>query len=80
MAHAPVERKVTFATAAAYLASTGLLGVLAGVQDNARLVEWMPNGLAPFVLAVIPTVVTFASGWQAAHTPRAGDVTAPTGG
>ena len=70
MATEPIERKVTFATAAAYLGSTGLLGVLAAVQDDGRLLEWMPDGLSPFVLALVPTLITFASGWKATHTPR----------
>lgn len=67
---AAVEKKVTAASVVAYLASTGLLGVLAAVQGNARLVEWMPDALAPFVLALVPTALTFAAGWQAKHTPR----------
>ncbi|MDH6189107.1 hypothetical protein EES44_24200 [Streptomyces sp. ADI96-15] len=80
MAHAPVERKVTVATAAAYLGSTGLLGILAAVQDNARLLEWLPDGLSPFVLAIVPTCITFAAGWKAAHTPRTDDGAAQSGG
>ncbi|MBV7671364.1 holin [Streptomyces halstedii] len=73
---APVEKKVTAASAGAYLASTGLLASLAAVQDNARLVEWMPDGLAPFVLALVPAAVTFVGGWAARHTPRSryGDI------
>ena len=67
---APVEKKVTAASAATYLASTGLLAILAAVQDNARLIGWMPDALAPFVLALVPTLVTFVSGWAARHTPR----------
>lgn len=67
---APVEKKVTAASAATYLASTGLLAILAAVQDNARLVGWLPDSLAPFVLALVPTAVTFVSGWAARHTPR----------
>ncbi|WP_433341761.1 holin [Streptomyces sp. CA-253872] len=70
MATAPVERKVTAASAAAYLGSTGLLAVLAAVQGDARLVAGLPDWAAPFVLAIVPTLITFASGWQAAHTPR----------
>lgn len=66
----PIEKKVTAASVAAYLASTGLLAILAAVQDNARLVGFLPDGLAPFVLALVPTVVTFVSGWVARHTPR----------
>ncbi|WP_086859924.1 holin [Streptomyces milbemycinicus] len=70
MANGPIERKVSAASAAAYLASTGLLGILAAVQDNARLLEWMPDSLSPFVLAIVPTLTTFAAGWKAKHTPR----------
>jgi hypothetical protein len=68
--HDPVERKVTFATSAAYLGFTGLLGILAAVQDNERLLEPVPDGLSPFLLAIIPTLATFAAGWKAKHTPR----------
>ncbi|WP_199570511.1 holin [Streptomyces murinus] len=66
----PIERKVKAATAAAYVGSAGLLGALVAVQDNARLVGWMPDGLAPFVLALVPTAITAVSGWMARHTPR----------
>lgn len=54
MASAPVEKKVTAATAGTYVASTALLASLAAVQDNARLLEWMPDSLTPFVLALAP--------------------------
>lgn len=67
---APVEKKVGAATVATYLASTGLLAILATVQDNARLLGWMPDSLAPFVLAVVPTAIAFVSGWAAKHSPR----------
>ncbi|MFB6983981.1 holin [Streptomyces scopuliridis] len=69
---APVEKKVTVASAAAYVGSTGLLASLAAAQDNARLIEWMPDGLTPFVLALIPAAITFVGGWKAKHTPRTG--------
>ena len=67
---APVEKKVTAATAAAYVGSTGLLAGLEAVQDHAELVGWMPSALAPFVLALVPAAITFVSGWAAKHTPR----------
>jgi len=67
---APVEKKVTAATVATYLASTGLLAILAAAQGNAELVGFRPDGLAPFVLAVIPTAIAFVSGWAAKHSPR----------
>lgn len=69
-AHARVEDKVSAATAAAYLASTGLLGALAAVEDNARLLSWMPDAVSPFALAIVPTLLTFAAGWKTKHTPR----------
>ncbi|MER5892269.1 holin [Streptomyces sp. NPDC001876] len=67
---ARVEKKVTAASAGAYVASTGLLASLAAVQDDARLVEWMPGVLSPFVLALVPAAITFVGGWLARHTPR----------
>ncbi|MCL7377005.1 holin [Streptomyces sp. 35G-GA-8] len=60
--HAPVERKVSFATAAAYLSSTGILGILAAVQDDAQLLAWMPDSISPFALALVPTAMTFWAG------------------
>lgn len=65
-----VEKKVTAATAGTFLGSTALLSVLEAARDNAELVGWMPSGLAPFVLALVPTAITFVSGWVAKHTPR----------
>jgi hypothetical protein len=70
MASSPIEKKVSAASAATYLASTGLLGILAAVQDDTRLLGFMPDALSPFVLAVVPTLITFAAGWKAKHTPR----------
>lgn len=67
---ARVEKKVTAASAGAYLASTGLLAALTAAQGDSQLVEWMPGSLAPFVLALIPTAITFVGGWVAKHSPR----------
>jgi hypothetical protein len=67
---APIEKKVTAASIAAYLASTGLLAVLTAIQDNAGLVGGLPDPLEPFVLALVPTAITFVGGWAARHTPR----------
>lgn len=67
---APVEKKVTAATAGTYVGSTALLAGLEAVEDHAELVSWMPPGLAPFVLALVPAAITFVSGWATKHTPR----------
>ncbi|WP_282795051.1 holin [Streptomyces sp. CC224B] len=66
----PIERKVRWATAVAYLASSGLLGVMAAVQDNARVLEPMPDGISPLVLALVPGLLTYAAGWKASHPLR----------
>jgi len=67
---APVEKKVTAASVATYLGSTGLLAVLTAVQDNTGLVAGLPDALEPFVLAVVPTAIAFVAGWAAKHSPR----------
>lgn len=67
---APVEKKVTAATLAAYLGSTGLLAVLTAIQDNSGLVGGLPDAVEPFLLALVPTAITFVSGWAARHTHR----------
>ena len=68
-----VESKVRWSTAAAYVASSGLLGVLAAVEDNERLLEPLPDAVSPLVLALVPGLVTLAAGWKAKHTPRSED-------
>ncbi|MFI8962041.1 holin [Streptomyces sp. NPDC053493] len=70
MPNKTIETKVKASTAAAYIASTGVLASLAAVQDNARLLSFMPDSVAPFVVALVPAAITFVSGWAAKHTPR----------
>lgn len=70
MARHAIERKVKWSTAGAYLASSGLLGVLGAVQDNARILSPLPDSISPLVLALVPALVTLAAGWKADHTPR----------
>lgn len=65
-----IEAKVKASTAAAYIASTGVLASLAAVQDNARLLSFLPDSVSPFVVALVPAAITFVSGWAAKHTPR----------
>ncbi|MGX1514057.1 holin [Streptomyces collinus] len=68
--HAAVEPKVKWATAAAYLTSSGLLGVLGAVEDNARILEPLPDPVSALALALVPGLLTFAAGWKARHAPR----------
>lgn len=75
--NAPVEAKVKAASVATYLGSTGLLAILVAVQDNAGLLGGLPDAVEPFLLAVIPTAITYVAGWAAKHTPRRGPTLAP---
>lgn len=70
MANAPVETKVSVGAAATYIGSTGLLASLTAVDAHHELVGWMPGVLAPFVLALLPTAVTFVAAWRTKHSPR----------
>lgn len=68
---AAIETKVSAATAGTYVASTSVLAGLAAIQDNARLLDWMPDSLSPFVIALVPAAIAFVAGWAAKHSPRA---------
>lgn len=70
MPNMTIETKVKASTAAAYIASTGVLASLSAVQDNARLLSFLPDSISPFVVALVPAAITFVSGWAAKHTPR----------
>lgn len=69
MASAPVEKKVKAATSATFVISL-LVAVLNGVVADDSLLKPLPVWLQPIVIALVPTAVTFLSGWQASHTPR----------
>lgn len=69
MANAPVEAKVRSATAATFIVSL-VLAVLNSVVANNSLLGPLPGWLQAIVLALAPALVTFLSGWSAAHTPR----------
>ncbi|GHH72294.1 hypothetical protein GCM10018793_09060 [Streptomyces sulfonofaciens] len=66
---APVERKVTAATAASSAVGVVIAVLNAGVAD-AHLLGSLPEWLQSVILAAAPPVLTFLSGWQAKHTPR----------
>lgn len=63
----PVERKVKFSAAAAYLATAAGLGVLQAVQGNVNLVSGLPDAVEPLVLALVPGLITFCTGYQTKH-------------
>lgn len=67
---APIEKKVKAATAVAYLVSVAGLSVLGAVTNDPSLVSSMPDGLEPFVLALVPAASAAIAGWAAPHTPR----------
>jgi hypothetical protein len=69
---AKVERKVTMATLGAYLGGVVILAVVNAFtsNDNQLLLATLPDVVEPFLLPVVPAVVTFISGWASKHTPR----------
>lgn len=66
---APVETKVKAATGAA-LAVGVVVAFLNWTEANSQLLGSLPSWLQAAVTMVVPPLLTFLSGWQAAHTPR----------
>lgn len=65
----PIESKVKAATTATLSASL-VLAVLNDLNGDAKLLAPLPGWLQAVIIAVLPTAITFLSGWQARHTPR----------
>jgi VIT1/CCC1 family predicted Fe2+/Mn2+ transporter len=69
MPNAPVEKKVKAATTATFLVSL-VIAVLNSIAADSTLLDPLPAWLQAIVIALVPTGLTFLSGWQAKHTPR----------
>lgn len=69
MANAPIEAKVKSATSATFVVSL-VIAVLNAIVADDSLLQPLPSWLQPFIIALVPTAVTFLSGWNARHTPR----------
>lgn len=67
-----IELKVIAATAATFAVSI-VLAVLNLVENNHALLGSTPAVLQFVIVAVLPTAITFLSGYMARHTPRSGD-------
>lgn len=67
-----IELKVIASTAVTFVVST-VVAVLNAIQDDHALLGSLPSPVQFIVLAVIPTLATFASGYLAKHTPRTPD-------
>lgn len=66
-----VERKVSAATFGAYIAGVLGLAVVDALNTNQDLIiAGLPGPVAWFVAPLVPTAVTFLSGYLARHTPR----------
>lgn len=64
-----IELKVIASTAATFAVSL-VLAILNMIQDHHDLLGSTPGALQFVILAVIPTLITFAGGYLAKHTPR----------
>lgn len=71
-----VEPKVKWAGIGAYLAGVVSLGLVAAfTQDNnALLIEVMPDALEAFLLPMVPAAVAAISGYFAKHQWRKGEL------
>ena len=69
---AKVETKVKAATIGAYLGGVAILALVNAFtgNDNELLLATLPDVVEPFVLPIVPAVVTAIAGWAAKHTPR----------
>ncbi len=69
MANAPVEKKVKAATSAATLVGL-VIAVLNWAVGDSSLLGSFPSWAQALVVLIVPPLITFLSGYQAAHTPR----------
>jgi hypothetical protein len=69
---AVIEAKVIASTAATFVVSL-VLAVLNDIEDNhALLGTSLPTWSQSVIIAIIPTAITFVSGYLTRHTPRTG--------
>lgn len=66
-----IETKVKASTAGSYIGALLLMALADGVQNEGSLIlGGLPDWLEPFIVALLPAVVTFATGYLAKHTHR----------
>lgn len=70
MANAPVETKVKAATSASFIVGL-IVALLNYTVGDSHLMGSLPPWAQTLAALVVPPLVTFLSGWQASHTPRA---------
>jgi len=64
-----IEAKVIASTIATFVVSL-VLAILNDVQSNHALLGSLPTWSQSVIIAVIPTAITFVSGYLTRHTPR----------
>lgn len=67
-----IELKVIASTAATFGVSL-VLAVLNEIQNHHDLLGPLPGALQFMILALVPSAITFLSGYMARHTPRTGE-------
>lgn len=74
---APLEPKVKWATIGSYLAGVVTLALVNAFtgNDNALLIEALPDVVEPFLLPIVPAGVAAIAGYFAKHQWRVDDVT-----
>lgn len=64
------EAKVKAAAIGSYLGSLGLLAIVEELNGNQELLSFLPVWVEVPLVALLPSLVTFLTGWKAEHTPR----------
>ena len=67
---APVENKVKWSTAAAYVGAAAGMYVLELVAAEPVVITPLPDVLEPMLLAIVPGLLALLAGLRAKHTPR----------
>lgn len=67
---APIESKVKWSAAGAYIGTSVAVYVLELIMGEPVLVTPLPDALEPLVLALVPGLLAFVAGVRARHTPR----------
>ncbi len=65
-----IEKKVTYASLGTYIGTAVLLIVAEAVNKDATLISGLPDWAEALIVPVIPSLITFLTGYRTAHTPR----------
>ncbi|MFI6299526.1 hypothetical protein ACIBEJ_48585 [Nonomuraea sp. NPDC050790] len=66
----PVEAKVKWAAFGTFIGSVAATAVLQAIDADHSLIAFWPDWLEAVTLPLLPTAISWVSGWRAKHTAR----------